>query len=1017
MESVHIRQRGAYDFESHYDSVCALHDCCPLPAVKAHLSQGILDLNGDKISLPDWKPLLSSLSINKSLEYVAVTSNHLIAEKGKENNVPKSKRKQPAIRGKEGNHELCKAIKKCLLVTPALACLKLQGLPLRDSDILYLAKGLNKNCSLNYLSLTGCRIGDNGLETIGRAIKNNMTLNAINLTGCSLTWQGADIFARIIKHQAMCRHGEAWKDSLRYRRPDLERMSGLRRITLNNNPLIGDHGALVLAEALRDDLWLKALDLQGCGISKVGAKAFSDMLSYNTTLVVLDVRANPMIDRSIIHSIIEQVMLNSKAIDTENSEPQYDWIKLECSKVGQKPKRKKGTKTINNSFTKKTSIKINGMRYHLKTSRSSSSQQGKVGSNPTEITQPSRGIPWRTAARAIKQRGCFSSHEEYYGPDGSVQIIADPDPQQMMPVDQVHTPPTEKKLYNDKKIYQVLSPYNSQDNANIANGISMLKNLKVELEHAKRELCQERQARQEADKNVLELTLENERLLVEIEQLRNRNSLLNDEKVLEAIETSFKQFHAFLDVLRQAGLGELIRVAGLDEKSLLNPPEIPSQSQRKTQLSDVHNRRSPFSKSPFADDVTLTDFRNQDKMEREGYAYSFPLSYGHQDNIVSSPDIKKMTGGQKSFLCELTPESPGNIPENSKDLNSTFGIDEQITEYGVPVDINTSQQEPQNSDDLLTRFDQKDLQRSFHLWEKSKTLVSGSILTKPADPNTKTLMSSPSSPKSVNANYWLEGSFNRAKITEDILKKTRLKQDKESDPRVCVAKVAKAGMVIGRTNMQEEKVEDKENWSKNGNVEKVAKLSVLQNKDSAERMKKKEMFADSEATNLNQVEPENKSGSVSAVEMMEVRDLAENLASHERASDRSLNTRENTEGPKSLSLRTEATEIKNGIQHLSKKAEDISGSQEMSFRNKEKPEEVLSGQLKNIPVLADSNESKVTSDTDDSFSLGTLDLPQVSNQCDTPAHSSTVKLDSIPGLDDMNSQDTSPFKSMSDEDF
>lgn len=59
---------------------------------------------------------------------------------GKENNAPKSKRKQPAIRGKEVNHELCKAIKKCLLVTPALACLKLQGLPLRDSDILYLAK-------------------------------------------------------------------------------------------------------------------------------------------------------------------------------------------------------------------------------------------------------------------------------------------------------------------------------------------------------------------------------------------------------------------------------------------------------------------------------------------------------------------------------------------------------------------------------------------------------------------------------------------------------------------------------------------------------------------------------------------------------------------------------------------------------------------------------------------------------------------------------------------------------------
>lgn len=61
MESVHIRQRGAYDFESHYDSVCALHDCCPLPAVKAHLSQGILDLNGDKIRWELFQMLLKNM--------------------------------------------------------------------------------------------------------------------------------------------------------------------------------------------------------------------------------------------------------------------------------------------------------------------------------------------------------------------------------------------------------------------------------------------------------------------------------------------------------------------------------------------------------------------------------------------------------------------------------------------------------------------------------------------------------------------------------------------------------------------------------------------------------------------------------------------------------------------------------------------------------------------------------------------------------------------------------------------
>ena len=55
----------------------------------------------------------------------------------------------------------------------------------------------------------------------------------------------------------MKRHNEAWQDSLRYRRPDLDRMSGVRRITINSNPMIGDQGAARLAEALKDDLWLK----------------------------------------------------------------------------------------------------------------------------------------------------------------------------------------------------------------------------------------------------------------------------------------------------------------------------------------------------------------------------------------------------------------------------------------------------------------------------------------------------------------------------------------------------------------------------------------------------------------------------------------------------------------------------------------------------------------------------------------------------------------------------------------
>lgn len=51
IESVAMRQRGGLDFEMHYDNLCALNGLCPLPAVKAHLRQNKLDLNGDRIKL------------------------------------------------------------------------------------------------------------------------------------------------------------------------------------------------------------------------------------------------------------------------------------------------------------------------------------------------------------------------------------------------------------------------------------------------------------------------------------------------------------------------------------------------------------------------------------------------------------------------------------------------------------------------------------------------------------------------------------------------------------------------------------------------------------------------------------------------------------------------------------------------------------------------------------------------------------------------------------------------------
>lgn len=45
-------------------------------------------------------------------------------------------------------------------------------------------------------------------------------------------------------------------------------------------------------------LSFKALDLQQCGLTSEGAKALLEALETNRTLVVLDIRENPLVGRS-----------------------------------------------------------------------------------------------------------------------------------------------------------------------------------------------------------------------------------------------------------------------------------------------------------------------------------------------------------------------------------------------------------------------------------------------------------------------------------------------------------------------------------------------------------------------------------------------------------------------------------------------------------------------------------------------------------------------------------------------
>ncbi|XP_050399329.1 centrosomal protein of 78 kDa isoform X1 [Patella vulgata] len=549
IQSVQERQRGAYDFESHYDNLCALQDSAPLSAVKAHLSQGVLDISGDRIRANDWKPILDTLQINKSLEFVAVRSSFMEPKEnqGDVKTSAQKKQKTPAIRSREITYRLCKALQECLSKSPQLSCLELQGLPMRQRDINCLVKGLAKSTHLKHLSMEQCLIGDKGLEMVCKAVKQAVNINSVNFSACNLSSNGAESIVSVIKHQAMKRHSEAWGDSLRYRRPDLDRMPGIRRITLNDNSLIGDQGAMALAEALKDDLWLKALDLQSCGISNPGARALLDVLEYNTTIVVLDVRKNVLIERDVIHAIMEQLMLNSKGQDTE-----YKWLKTEESPDPKRKPRRRATRLLNSSFGRKLTQKAQSSVKKITISAENVDKvrsKGKVSKSP--------GLPWRTAERADRYRG--------FPPDYKSSFIDSSEC--LSPNTTTHNHSISEIVLIRDNNYSYKHNVTFNNDSDVSIDINNPKEVKVELEQLRRSLREEKIARATSDQALLQLAVENKRLQEDVTRLK-RLETLGDESFLSNVEASFKQFHQFLDMLTEANLGNLITMAGLDNNQL-----------------------------------------------------------------------------------------------------------------------------------------------------------------------------------------------------------------------------------------------------------------------------------------------------------------------------------------------------------------------------------------------------------------------------------------------------------------
>lgn len=566
IETVRQRQKNSVDFPSCYDNLCALQNSCPLGSITANLDELTIDCNADRIRHSDWMPILNALKINKTLKSVAFRSywQQTLYPDGEvtEQRLQALRKKAPPIRSKDVTYRVCRAIKECLAVTENLTSLIFEGIPLRERDLTCLAKGIKKNKTLQHLSLEFCQIGDSGVEILCNAIKNNTSVMTVNFSGCSLTWKGADTLAKVIKHQATRRHGVAWQDSLRYRRPDLDRMPGLRRITICKNPMINDQGAQLIAEALKDDLWVKALDMQQCGISTEGAMAFQPVLKFNSTIYVLDLRLNPLIDREVFGSLMEQLMINCG-----ESELEYPWLVIREPKPGRiRPQKRKSAATQQ------------GMR----------AGRTGVSRSAVVVSKKSSGfIPWRTAARVGKNRHKLGRQNAQGGSSVKKKKVKS----------SVSKPrATSSPLASEED--DLPSHRTSTTDSSVDNR-EKLKDMQLEMELLKRRLEDESRARATADSRILELQVENRRLQQEIRLLKTQQTLpparplslngtflntvpekqkiggaktiLEDDRVLESIEASFRQFHGFLDLLKGSKFSDLAHVLG--ENSSLPEPD------------------------------------------------------------------------------------------------------------------------------------------------------------------------------------------------------------------------------------------------------------------------------------------------------------------------------------------------------------------------------------------------------------------------------------------------------------
>ncbi|KAF7400901.1 hypothetical protein HZH66_006085 [Vespula vulgaris] len=344
------------DFTACYMELCKKYHLRPLPVICVTLPYN-LDFTTDRVKMEDWRPILNALSLDRSLRSISIRSRYQYRKPSEVGNVSfedKVRSKGPGALTQCLLEWLSHSIGQCVRNSYSLTRLELEGIPFPTDCLAVLCVGLAGTETLQHLSFQRCYIGDAGCELVCRAITDVRTIRSLNLSDCDLTSRCGTVLATTLSRQELSLYHDTWKQSLRYREPNIEAMPGLRRLTLSDNPRLGDSVVLKIIEAIRDSLWLKAVDLRHCGLTDQIGDDLIRLLEQNSSLTVLDVRQNPNMNENLIGEILRR--LDGK----ENGE--YGWLnssrrdrKISSMNLQMKSNNKKSNKEneVNGAYGKK----------------------------------------------------------------------------------------------------------------------------------------------------------------------------------------------------------------------------------------------------------------------------------------------------------------------------------------------------------------------------------------------------------------------------------------------------------------------------------------------------------------------------------------------------------------------------------------------------------------------------------------------------------------------------------------